>query len=136
MFNGEANTEIYTLSLHDTVPISESLFLKTDLPIEVAVLTEPSACAVHCVNRANIRFGDTVVVQGSGPIGLLVLNWARFSGAASVICVGGPRGRLEMAERFGADLTIDIADVPDPNASKHLVRKNTPQGAGDQKSVA
>ncbi len=108
----------------------ESLFLKTDLPIEVAVLTEPSACAVHCVTRAKIRFGDTVVVQGSGPIGLLVLNWARLSGAASVISVGGPGGRLEMAERFGADLTIDIADVPDPNDRKRVVRENTPQSAG------
>ncbi len=33
-----------------------------------------------------------------------------------------------IAERFGADLTIDIADVPDPDERKHVVRENTPQG--------
>jgi hypothetical protein len=33
-----------------------------------------------------------------------------------------------MAERFGADLTIDIADVPDPDERKRVVRENTPQG--------
>jgi len=108
----------------------KTIFLKTDLPTEVAVLTEPSACAVHCVTRAKIQFGDTVVVQGSGPIGLLVLNWARLSGAGRVISVGGPRGRLEMAEKFGADLTINIADVPDPEERKRIVRENTPQNLG------
>lgn len=108
----------------------DTVFMKTDLSPDVAVLTEPSACAVHCVTRADIQFGDTIVVQGSGPIGLLTLNWARLAGAGRVICVGGPAGRLEMAKRFGADLTIDISEMPDPEERKRTVRGNTPQGAG------
>lgn len=106
------------------------VFIKTDLPPEIAVLAEPSACAAHCVSRAKIEFGDTVVIQGSGPIGLLALNWARVSGAGRLIVVGGPAGRLEMAERLGADLTINIHDVPDPEERKRIVRENSWGGNG------
>ena len=89
------------------------MFLKTDLPPEIAVLTEPSACSYHCVSRAGIQLGDTVVIQGTGPIGLLAIAWARRAGAGRLIAVGGPAGRLEFAERLGADLVINIEEVPD-----------------------
>ena len=69
---------------------STNMFLKTDLPPEIAVLAEPASCAAHCVSRGKIEFGDTVVIQGTGPIGLLALNWARVSGAGRLIVVGGP----------------------------------------------
>ena len=101
----------------------ETLFIKTDLPAEIAVLSEPASCAAHCVSRGKIQFGDTVVIQGTGPIGLLALNWARVSGAGRLIVVGGPPGRLEMAERLGADVTIDIAEIPDPEERKKIVRE-------------
>ncbi len=108
----------------------ETLFLKTDLPPEIAVLSEPASCAAHCISRGQIQFGDTVVIQGTGPIGLLALNWARVSGAGRLIVVGGPPGRLEMAKRLGADVTIDIAEVPDPEERKKIVRENTPRNKG------
>lgn len=108
----------------------ETMFLKTVLAPEIAVLTEPAACAAHCVSRGKIQLGDTVVIQGSGPIGLLALIWAKFSGAARLIVVGGPAGRLEMAEKMGADITINIAEVPDTEERIKIVRDNTPQGKG------
>ena len=108
----------------------KTMFLKTNLPPEIAVLSEPAACAVHCISRGKIQFGDTVVIQGTGPIGLLALNWARVSGAGRLIVIGGPLGRLEMAQRLGADLTIDIAETPDPEERKRIVRENTPQSKG------
>ena len=109
---------------------AEIMFIKTDLPPEIAVLAEPASCAAHCVSRGGIDFGDTVVIQGTGPIGLLALNWARVSGAGRLIVVGGPPGRLEMARRLGADLVIDIAEVADPEERKRIVRENTSQGKG------
>ena len=112
------------------VSIPDSVFIKTDMPAEIAVLSEPASCAAHCISRGKIEFGDTVVIQGSGPIGLLALNWARVSGAGRLIVVGGPSGRLEMAESLGADLTINIADVPDPEERKRIVRENTIEGKG------
>ena len=109
---------------------SRNVFLKTDLPAAIAVLTEPSACSYHCVSRARIQLGDTVVIQGTGPIGLLAIAWARRAGAGRLIAVGGPAGRLEFAERLGADLVIDIEEVPDAEERKRIVRDSTPRRAG------
>ena len=80
--------------------------------------------------RAKIEFGDTVVVQGSGAIGLVTLICAKVSGAGQLIMVGGPKGRLELARKLGADITIDIADISNVQERKQLVLDNTPRGEG------
>ena len=108
----------------------DTVILKTEMPAEVAVLTEPFSIGVHGVMRSGIQFGDTVVVQGSGAIGLLTLVCAKVSGAGRLIIVGGPPGRLELAKRLGADLTVDIAEVPDPEERTKIVLENTPRGEG------
>jgi L-iditol 2-dehydrogenase len=64
--------------------------------------------ALHALERAEVRFGDSVVVQGSGPVGLNAAILAQLRGASKVIVVGGPSLRLEMATRSGADSVIDI----------------------------
>ena len=64
--------------------------------------------ALHAVTLGEVAFGDTVVVQGSGPVGLCAAVLAQLRGAGQVIVVGGPRIRLDAATRFGADIVIDI----------------------------
>ncbi len=66
--------------------------------------------ALHAVQRGEITFGDTVVVQGAGPVGLCSVVLAQLQGASKVIVVGGPAHRLEIARAMGADVTIDIAE--------------------------
>jgi L-iditol 2-dehydrogenase len=108
----------------------QTYLLKTVLPPEVAVLAEPFAVGVHGVMRSGLRLGDTVVVQGSGAIGLLTLLCARASGAGRLIMVGGPAGRLSLARRLGADVTVDLGEIPDPAERIRLVRESTPRAAG------
>jgi threonine dehydrogenase-like Zn-dependent dehydrogenase len=70
--------------------------------------------ALHAVTLAEIAFGDTVVIQGAGPVGLCAAVLAQLRGAGAVIVVGGPAIRFEAAKRFGADAVIDIdASTPD-----------------------
>ncbi len=64
--------------------------------------------AVHAVELAQIKLADRVLIQGSGPVGLSVCALAVLSGAAWVGVIGAPELRLEAAQRFGADLTIDV----------------------------
>lgn len=83
------------------------------LPDEVdfvrASLTEPCSVAYNavCVNTT-VRPGDTVVVLGPGPIGLLCAVMAKLSGAGTLIVAGLPAdaGRLEIARQIGADQTV------------------------------
>ena len=62
------------------------------------MLTEPFTIGVHAAMRGEIKLGDTVVVQGSGAIGLVTLACAKLSVPAKAIMVGGPAGRLELAK--------------------------------------
>lgn len=108
----------------------ETCTIKTSLPARAAVLAEPFQVGVHGVLRSQLKFGDTVVVQGSGPIGLMTMIAAKASGAGRVIVVGGPKGRLAKARELGADVTIDIGAVKDPAERTRLVREETSHNAG------
>ena len=64
--------------------------------------------AVHAIERMQLRLDDTVVVQGSGAVGLSVVALSRLSGAGTVIAIGAPAERLALAERMGADLVLPL----------------------------
>jgi len=64
--------------------------------------------AVHAVDRAALMLGDTVLVQGTGAVGLSVVALARLAGATRVIAFGAPADRLELAAGMGADLVVDV----------------------------
>ena len=108
----------------------DTCMVVTSAPAEVAVLAEPFAVGVHAAARAGIQIGDTVIVQGSGAIGLLTMVAARISGAARVIMVGGPSDRLELARKMGADVTIDIMEHPNVEQRAEVVMASTPRGEG------
>lgn len=104
--------------------------VKTDGPANVMVLSEPFAVGVHAAMRGNVQIGDTVIVQGSGAIGLLTMVCAKISGAAKIIMVGGPKERIELGKKLGADVTIDIEEFPDTEARIEHVMAQTPRGEG------
>ena len=89
-----------------------------ELPFERAALTEPCCVSYNAVAvKSHIRPGDTVVVLGPGPIGLLCAEMARISGAGSLIVSGMTRDipRLESARALGVTHAIngeetDLAD--------------------------
>lgn len=67
-----------------------------------AALIEPLGVAIHAVDLAKIRVGDTVAILGAGAIGLLILQLARLSGASTVFVSDRFPWRLALAERWGA----------------------------------
>lgn len=100
--------------------------LPDDLPSEAVV---GAGCAlvtaVHGFEKLAMQWAESVVIQGTGPVGLAALAIAKEAGARPLIAIGGPRDRLERCRRFGADETIDIADVPDPAERLKRVRALT-----------
>jgi threonine dehydrogenase-like Zn-dependent dehydrogenase len=86
--------------------------------------------AIHGVERAPITWGDVVVVQGTGPVGLAALAVAIEAGAAKTVVIGGPPHRLELAREFGANTVIDVEASPDLLERRKLVLAATgPYGA-------
>lgn len=89
------------------VPAQNLYHLSDAVSERFGALTEPLACAVRAVDRAELRSGAPVCIVGAGPIGLFVLAVARASGAHPIV-VSEPRPyRQELARRLGADVVVD-----------------------------
>ena len=97
-----------------------------DLPVEIAA---PANCAVsqalYGLDRAGLRLGDSVVIQGLGGLGTYAMALARDMGAGMVIGVDAVPERLALATRFGADAVIDIAALATPEARIAEVQRLT-----------
>lgn len=76
------------------------------------------------VERAAIRLGDTVLVQGTGPVGLSAVAFAALRGAGRVLAFGAPANRLELAGQMGADAALSI-ETDDPERREAAVRECT-----------
>jgi threonine dehydrogenase-like Zn-dependent dehydrogenase len=70
------------------------------------------------MDRRPVRLGETVVVQGSGPVGLAAAALAHISGAGKVILVGGPAGRLALAADLGiGDHHLNMVESDDTSTT-------------------
>jgi L-iditol 2-dehydrogenase len=83
------------------------------MPVQAGVLVEPLACALHGVERADVRLDDVVVLAGAGPIGLLMLSVLRRRSPAMIVVTDRNDDRLEVARQLGADLAVNV-DRDDP----------------------
>ncbi|HZZ48838.1 MAG TPA: alcohol dehydrogenase catalytic domain-containing protein [Pseudonocardia sp.] len=79
-----------------------------ELPAHHAAFAEPLSCALHAVERANIKFGDVVVVAGCGPIGLGLIAGAREKNPLTLVALDLDDAKLELGRRCGADVTVNI----------------------------
>jgi L-iditol 2-dehydrogenase len=114
------------------------------LETELGALVEPLAVASHAIERAyppgvphakeGLGLGQSVVVQGAGPIGLLTAATAAAAGAGQVISVDMIDERLEMARRFGATDVVDLSEY-DGDAFIDAIADLTPSGEGPDVTV-
>ena len=114
-------------------PGSAIFRLPDDLSAEqVIALGCAGPTAVHgVIEVAGITAGDTVVVQGSGPVGIASAMYAQLAGASRVILVGGPPGRLDLARKVGVgDVHVDIFEFPEPGDRVRIVLDATPGRRG------
>ncbi len=84
-------------------PVGNSYKVPADMNLEQAALLEPFATGLHGVEQSSIKAGDSVVVEGPGPIGLCTALAARCMGATSIVITGlrADAERLELARSFG-----------------------------------
>jgi L-iditol 2-dehydrogenase len=84
------------------------------MSLKQRLLIEPAAVTVHAVERAKttglLKFNSMVLVQGCGPIGLMLLSVLRTMGIENILAVDGDNQRLKMAQRLGAKYTFNFKD--------------------------
>ena len=81
--------------------------LPDDLPLDIGAFLEPVSVAVHVLDRAQMKIGDSVIITGGGPIGLLILQLAIKSGAAKVLVSEPVAEKRKLAKQLGADVVVD-----------------------------
>lgn len=80
--------------------------------------------AVHIIERAMLGPGDTVLVQGTGAVGLSTIALARLCGASAILAIGAPEARLALARTMGADHVFHL-DVSTPEQRLETARSLT-----------
>jgi L-iditol 2-dehydrogenase len=96
-----------------------------------AALVEPLACVLRGFEETGLRPGDSAVVIGMGPIGLMFVRLAKIRGA-HVVAIGKRGSQLSVARRMGADEVVDASRSEDLKAE---IRSKTLDGAGADVAV-
>lgn len=85
--------------------------------------------AIHAVDRAEIQLAETVLVLGSGPVGLSAIGFSVLSGASRVLCIGAPDGRLDVAGKMGAAATLNFITHDDDARTEWVLSQTNGRGA-------
>jgi L-iditol 2-dehydrogenase len=123
-FNNGAYAEYIRIPAR--IVAKNTLIVPESLPLEHAALTEPLACVVRGLEETGAQPGDSVVVIGAGPIGLMFMHVAQLSGM-KVIAVVKRDEQIASAMTFGATDVVQISAVVDAVAA---VRGLTPNHRG------
>jgi len=124
LFNNGAYAEF--LRIPARIVEKNILKLPATMPFAHAALTEPLACVMRGLEESQAAAGQSMIVLGAGPIGLLFIHAASLAGL-HVIAVVKRSDQVATARRFGAAQVVRLADVADPIAA---ARALTPGGRG------
>jgi L-iditol 2-dehydrogenase len=124
LFNNGAYADF--IRIPSRIVEKNTLLVPDGVPLEHAALTEPLACVVRGLEESGAKSGDTMVVIGAGPIGLMFMHVAELAGV-KVIAVVKREEQIAAATLFGASRVVQVGAVADVVAE---TRALTPEGRG------
>jgi len=92
---------------YSIVPQNQVYKIPHNFSLIDAAFAEPLSCCVHGINLADIKLGDTVTIIGAGTIGLIMLQLAKLKGASKVIAIDILENKLQLADKLGADFSLN-----------------------------
>lgn len=107
-------------------PESEVYKLPDTITDKQGVMVEPLAVGIHAVEKANVRIGETCLILGAGPIGLMTLLSAKASGATNIIITDTIDHNLKVAKELGA---TDVINVKTKNIIEEINMLTNGEGA-------
>jgi D-xylulose reductase len=104
--------------------------LPENVSLQEGALIEPLAVGVHVVKQAGVKPGDSVVVMGAGPVGLLCAAVAKAYGATKIVSVDIVQSKLDFAKDFAATHTYISQRISAEENAKNLLKEaGIPDGA-------
>lgn len=98
--------------------------ISKDVSVEAASCAEPLACAINGTRKVRVMPGESVVVIGAGPIGLMIAMLMQASGAGKIFLLETAPYRIEFAKKLGIATVID----PKNENAKKIIYKETEIG--------
>ena len=114
LFNNGAYAEFMRIPAR--IVEKNTLLVPDNVPLQHAALTEPLACVIRGLEESGARAGDTMVVIGAGPIGLMFIRAAQLGGVR-VLAVVKREDQIAAAHHFGATGVVRIKDGADTVAA-------------------
>jgi L-iditol 2-dehydrogenase len=121
LFNNGAYAEFIRIPAR--IVEKNTILIPEGLPFEYAALTEPLACVIRGLEECSPNRGDTIVVIGAGPIGLMFIHAAQIEGLR-VIAVVKHDEQIAAAKTFGAEHVIQTMTVDDPISTVRALTEN------------
>ncbi len=110
-------------------------FRVNDLNLNQRMLLELACVCVHAYNRGNstglLNFNSKVLIQGLGPVGLMMIAVLRAAGINHIIAIDGTPKRLEMAKKFGVKTCINFREADTLDKRLDIVRSVTDGSGAD-----
>jgi threonine dehydrogenase-like Zn-dependent dehydrogenase len=110
---------------------AETDVFKVEAEVDPAVLVSAScsgATVAHAFDLHRPNFGDTVLIQGPGPLGVYAVAFARKLGAQEIIVIGGSENRLQTCREFGATLTLNRRELSLEERKEAIMEKTRGRG--------
>lgn len=98
------------------VPVWNMMPIPDNVSFEEAAMVEPAAVAAHALRQGQVDLGDTVLIFGAGPIGVMLAQWAGIAGASRVLLADVDDRKLEFARRMGFAEVFNPLEVGDSAA--------------------
>lgn len=124
-----------TLAKYYVLPADFCVKLPDNVSLEEGAMIEPLSVGVHIVKQADIKPGNTVVVFGAGPVGLLTCAVARAFGASKVVVVDINEERLKFAKEYAGTGTFNAAFSKDPRENAKKMIEEFDLGFGADKAI-
>jgi threonine dehydrogenase-like Zn-dependent dehydrogenase len=111
--------------------VPEELTIEETALSEIFVVTSllDRAKMYSQIDARGFNFGDTVVVQGLGAVGMTMVAKARLLGAGKIIALDPMESKLKLAKEFGADLSIDVSSLSDDELVEYIRQETEGRGA-------
>lgn len=113
-----------TLAKYYVLPEDFCYKLPDNVSTEEGALLEPLAVAVHITRQSNIKHGDSVVVFGAGPVGILCCAVAKALGATKVVSVDINAERLDFVKNFAGTTTYISQKISAEENATNIINEN------------
>ena len=127
LFNNGAYAEYFRIPAR--IVEKNTLLVPQEVPLEHAALTEPLACVIRGLEESGAQPGDSMIVIGAGPIGLMFIHAAALAGV-DVIAVVKRYDQIAAAKLFGAKQVVQISAGQTTDQMVAAARAATPDSRG------